>query len=99
MTRDNLIPWIALGLLATAFLYLWSISGQPRMADGGLVGSEMYLGEKLLCIAGALSVIAALVVALRRAYFAGSWFWLLICLFFWPATFVYTLAVNRTDLR
>ena len=99
MTRDNAVPYIALGLLAAAILYLWVISGQPRMADGGVSGDEMTLTEKALCLAAPLSVFAAMFVAMRRAYRAGSWFWFLACLFVWPLTFFYTLLVNRTDGR
>ena len=99
MTRDNVIPCLALGLLAAAVLYLWAISGQPRMADGGLSGDEMYLAEKALCLVVPLSVLAAMFVAMRRAYLAGSWLWFLACLFVWPVAFVYTLLVNRTNGR
>ena len=86
-------------MLVAAGLYLWAISGQPRMADGGLSGSEMSLAEKLFCLAVPLSVFAAMFVAMRRAYRAGSWFWFLACLFIWPVTFVYALLVNRTNER
>ncbi|MGH8025702.1 MAG: hypothetical protein ACREO0_03145 [Pseudoxanthomonas sp.] len=99
MTRDNAVPYFALGLLAVAILYLWVISGQPRMADGGLSGDEMNLAEKALCLTVPFSVIAAMFVAMRRAYRVGSWFWFLACLFVWPLTFVYTLLVNRTNGR
>lgn len=99
MTRDNAIPNLALGLLAAAAFYLWLISGQPRMADGGLSGDEMNLAEKALSLAIPLSVFAAMFVAMRRACRAGSWLWLLACLFVWPVTFVYTLLVNRTGGR
>lgn len=99
MTRENTIPWIALGLLAAAVAYLWLISGQPRMADGGLSGDEMNLAEKAFCLTVPLSVFAAMAVALRRAYLDGSWFWFLGCLFAWPLTFVYTLLINRGNGR
>ncbi len=99
MTRVNAIPYLALGLLAAGAIYLWLISGQPRMADGGLSGDEMSLAEKAFCLAVPLSVFAAMAVALRRAYLAGSWFWFLVCLFAWPMTFVYTLLVNRANGR
>lgn len=99
MARDNAVSYIALGLVAAAILYLWIISGQPRMAGGGLSGDEMALAEKTLCLAVPLSVFAAMFVAMRRAYRSGSWFWFLACLFVWPLTFIYTLLVNRTDGR
>ncbi|UNK50649.1 hypothetical protein MNR01_06490 [Lysobacter sp. S4-A87] len=99
MTRDNAIPYLALLLLLAAAAYLWLISGQPRMADGGLSGDEMSLAEKAFCLAVPLSVFGAMAVAMRRAYLAGSWFWLLACFFAWPVTFVYALMVNRTNGR
>lgn len=99
MKNDNAIPYLALTLLMVAALYLWGISGQPRMADGGLSGEEMSWAEKLFSLAVPVSIFAAMFVAMRRAYYAGSWFWLLVCLFLWPATFIYTLVVNRTNER
>lgn len=99
MKKDNAIPYFALAMLVAAALYLCAISGQPRMADGGLSGNEMSLAEKLFSLAIPLSVFAALFVAMRRAYYAGSWFWFLACLFIWPVTFIYTLLVNRTNER
>src|SRR3546814_4501419 len=83
MIRSNRIPKISLGLLAVAIVYLLAISGQPRMADGGLSGHEMYLPEKLLALAVPLSVFATMVIAAIRAGRAGSWLWLISCIFVW----------------
>ena len=44
------------------------------MADDGLSGEEMSLAEKPFCLAVPLSVFGAMAVAMRRAYFVGSWF-------------------------
>jgi hypothetical protein len=99
MKNDNAIPYLALAILILAVLYLWAISGQPRMADGGISGDEMSWAEKLFSLAVPLSLFAAMFVAVRRAYYAGSWFWLLACLFILPVTFIYTLVVNRTNER
>ena len=95
MGKNNAIPIISLALLALTVLYLWAISGQARMADGGLSGDEMHLGEKALALAVPLSVFASMFIAMRRAARAGSWPWFLVCFFVWPATFFYALVVNR----
>src|SRR3546814_14809303 len=92
MIRSNRIPKISLGLLAVAIVYLLAISGQPRMADGGLSGHEMYLPEKLLALAVPLSVFATMVIAAIRAGRAGSWLWLISCIFVWPLSLVYPLS-------
>ena len=97
MKKDNAIPYLALGLLAAGCAYLWLISGQPRMADGMLVGDEMNLFEKAFCLAIPLSVFATMAVAMWRAYVSRSWFWFVVCLFVWPVAFAYTLLVNRTN--
>jgi len=95
MFDSNRIPKLALAALLVAVAYLLAISGQPRMADGGLAGEEMYLGEKLLALLVPLAVIANVVLGAVRARRAGSWPWLLICIFLWPVSLVYTLLVNR----
>ena len=95
MCRSNIIPKISLALLAVTVFYLLAISGQPRMADGGLSGEEMYLPEKLLALAVPLSVFATMAIGVTRAIRAGSWLWLLTCIFVWPLSFFYTLAINR----
>jgi hypothetical protein len=97
MRKDNVIPALSLALLVLSALYLWAISGQPRMADGGLSGDEMFLGEKALALLVPLSVFASMFVAMRRAARAGSRLWFFVCLFVWPATFLYALVVNRSD--
>ena len=95
MFRSNFIPKISLGLLAVTIVYLLAISGQTRMADGGLSGEEMYLPEKLLALAVPISVFATIAIGVTRASRAGSWLWLLTCIFVWPLSFFYTLAINR----
>src|SRR5688572_20637366 len=40
MGKNNVVPAASLALLVLAALYLWAISGQPRVADGGLSGDE-----------------------------------------------------------
>src|SRR3546814_15713760 len=95
MIRSNRIPKISLGLLAVAIVYLLAISGQPRMADGGLSGHEMYLPEKLLALAVPLSVFAPMVIAAIRAGRAGSWLWLISCIFVCPLFMWYQRVINR----
>ncbi len=99
MRKDNLIPLASLALLCSAIAYLWAISGQPRMADGGLSGDEMSWAEKVFVLIVPLSTFATMFVAARRAYWNGSWFWLLACLFLWPLAYVYTLLVNRNNVH
>jgi uncharacterized membrane protein YphA (DoxX/SURF4 family) len=95
MFKFNRIPKIALAVLLFAVAYLFAISGQPRMADGGLTGEEMHFGEKLLTLAVPFAALANIIVAAIRANRAGSWPWLLACIFLWPVSLVYTLFVNR----
>ena len=97
MKNDNLIPLVSLALLCSSFAYLWAISGQPRMADGGLSGDEMSWAEKVFVLIVPLSTLATMCIAVRRAYWNGSWFWSLACLFLWPLAYVYTLLVNRDN--
>ena len=96
MKNDNVIPLFSMALLACAIAYLWAISGQPRMADGGLSDDEMSLAEKVFVLVLPLSVFATMFIAIRRAYRNRSWFWSLACLC-WPLAFVYTLLVKRSD--
>ena len=97
MSKINAIPIASLTLLALAALYLWAISGQPRMVDGGLSGDEMSLGEKAFVLLVPFSIFASIFVAMRRAARAGSKLWFFVCLFLWPATYLYTLVINRED--
>jgi len=76
-------------------VYLLAISGQPRMADGGLSGAEMYLSEKILALTVPFFLLATVAIGATRAIRAGSWLWLLSCIFIWPLSLVYTLAINR----
>jgi hypothetical protein len=99
MSKSNVIPIASLLLLLLAALYLLSISNDPRMVDGGLNGNELTSGETIFTLLVPLSVFAAIFVAMRRAYYAGSKFWFFACLLLWPVTFIYTLVVNRTDVR
>jgi hypothetical protein len=99
MSKSNAIPIVSLLLLLLAAFYLWLISSDPRMADGGLNGNELTSGEVLFSLLVPFSVFAAMFVAMRRAYFAGSKLWFFVCFFLWPAAFLYTLVVNRTDVR
>lgn len=97
MARSNYIPKVSLVLLAITVGYLFVISGQPRMADGALSGEEMYVPEKLLTLAVPLSVVTTVILGATRAARAGSWPWFLGCIFVWPLSHLYTLAVNRGD--
>lgn len=95
MKSNNHIPLVSLGLVSLTILYLWAISGQPRMADGRLTGDEMRWYEELMVVAVTFSVFATMFIAARRAVRAGSWVWLAACVLFWPMSYVYTLAVER----
>jgi hypothetical protein len=95
MRISNPVPKISLLIIAAAALYLLLISGQERMADGGLSGDEMYLAEKVFSALPAISVFATLGLGLWRAHRAGSWSWFLVQLFAFPSTYIYTLFINR----
>ena len=94
MSGNNRIPKIALTLFLAGAAYLLAFSGQPRMADGALDGSEMYWPEMALTLAIPLFTFATMWIAARRAYFAGHRKWIFLVLFVWPLCFVYTLAIN-----
>ena len=95
--KHNPVPKISLLILASAYLYLYLISGQPRMADGGLSDDEMYFVEKVFSLVTALSVFATMGVGLLRAYKASRWRWFWLQFFVFPFAYVYTLFVNRGD--
>jgi len=97
MRLSNPIPKVSLLVMAAAALYMLLISGQARMADGGLSGDEMHFAEKVFSVLPAISVFATLGLGLWRAHRAGSWFWFLVQLFAFPSTYIYTLFVNRGD--
>lgn len=97
MRMTNPIPKVSLLVMTAAVLYLLLISGQERMADGGLSGDEMHLAEKIFSVLPAISLFATLGLGLWRAHKARSWFWFLIQLFAFPSTYIYTLFVNRGE--
>ncbi|WP_296278758.1 hypothetical protein [Pseudoxanthomonas sp.] len=99
MRKDNAIPLASLALWGASLAYVWTISGQPRMADGGLSGDEMSLIEMAMMLAVPLATFASMFIAMRRAYWNGSRFWLFACLLLWPLAYVYALLINRTDLH
>jgi hypothetical protein len=95
--KPNLVPVVSLGLIALFVVYMWAISDQPRMADGALIGDEVRWYEEALILAVVIPVFATMAIAARRAVRAGSWVWLLACLFVWPLSYLYTLAIERGD--
>ena len=40
-------------------------------------------------------ILGTVVISARRAHFAKSKFWMFASIFFWPLSFVYTLAINK----
>ena len=99
MNRDNAIPYFSLILIALFALYMWGISDQPRMADRLLTGDEMTWAEKVMVFCVPASIVANLVLAMRRAKQAGSLGWLVASLFIWPLSYIYTLFVNPRNGR
>ncbi len=97
MRISNPIPKVSILVMAAAVVYTLLISGQERMADGGLSGDEMYLAEKIFSVLPAISLFATLGLGLWRAHKAGSWFWFLTQVFAFPSTYIYTLFVNRGE--
>lgn len=97
MRLFNPIPKISLLIIAAALAYLFLISGQDRMADGGLTGDEMHVVEKVFSALPAASLFATWGLGLWRAHKAGSAVWFLLQHFVFPSTYVYTLFVNRGD--
>lgn len=97
MRISNPAPKISLLIFAAVIFYWIAISGQARMADGGLSEDEMYLPEKIFSVLPAISLFATLGLGLWRAHNAGSWFWFLLQFFLFPTAYFYTLFVNRGD--
>lgn len=97
MNLRNPVPKISLLILASLPLYMFLISGQARMADGGLTGDEMYFAEKIYSLLPSLSIFATLGVGLSRAYKTARWGWFWLQVFVFPVTYVYTLFVDRGD--
>jgi len=93
----NPIPKISLFALAAAIGYLFLISGQARMADGGLSGDEMHVAEKFISAVPAASLFATLGLGLWRAHKAGSWLWFFLQLLVFPSAYIYTLLINRGE--
>jgi len=97
MTLRNPVPKISLLIIALTVIYFFAISGQERMADGGLSGDEMYLAEKIFSVMPSLSAFATIGVGLVRAYKARRWLWFWGQVFVFPLAYVYTLFVNRGE--
>ena len=91
-TSRNLIPKIGLALVLAFFIYGWAVAG------AGATGSPMEvfgLPGTVLLYAAVLSTFATMFIAVRRAYRARSWLWLLAVLLAWPLSYVYALVINR----
>ena len=97
MKVSNPIPKISLLCFAAAVGYLLLISGQARMADGGLTGDEMHVAEKVFSLMPPASLFATLGLGLWRAHRAGSWLWFFLQLFVFPSTYIYTLLINQGE--
>ena len=97
MKVSNPIPKISLLCFAAAVGYLLLISGQARMADGGLTGDEMHVAEKVFSLMPPASLFATLGLGLWRAHKAGSRLWFFVQLFVFPSTYIYTLLINQGE--
>ena len=96
MLQSNPIPKIALlaFLFGYAYLALLILLGQERAMDWGLSGQEFYPHELIIPLLAGGASVATWILAIYRAHRAGSWAWLIGCLFIWPLAFVYTLFFN-----
>ena len=107
MFQSNVVPKASLLLILLCFMYLALLValGQDRAMDWGLSDDEMYLHEKLLSLAVATGVISTWILSMYRAHIAGSWRWLVLCLMFFPASYLYTfipwpsIRVRSADYR
>ncbi|KAF1696055.1 hypothetical protein CSC65_06050 [Pseudoxanthomonas daejeonensis] len=76
------------------FLCCWLAVGQEGFVEGGPVEVLGITGATIMFTAMLLSL-ATIFIAARRAHLAGSWLWFAAVIFIWPASYLYTLAVNR----
>jgi hypothetical protein len=90
----NIIPKISLLLLLAAFLYQWLWPGQAPNAHES---ERLQIAENVLSLFIAFTAFATIFISARRAYYAGSKFWLFGSILLWPLSYVYTLAINRGD--
>ena len=79
------MPKIGLVLILVFFAYCWAIAPSQEL---GVLGY-------ILLYAALLPTFATMYIAASRAHRAGSWPWLIAAILAWPASYLYTLWVNR----
>jgi hypothetical protein len=92
----NLIAKVGLALVAAFFLMCWVVIG----GSGSMTGSptEVFgIPGTLLMFAAIIATFITICIAARLAYQAGNWLWLFSVIFFWPASYIYVLMVNRDE--
>ena len=90
----NLIPKVGLALTVVFFLYAWHVAGSSAIGNPTEV---VGVPGTVLLYAAILATFATMFVAARRAHRAGSWFWFAAVVLVWPLSYLYALAVNRSD--
>ena len=96
MARDNVIPIIG-SILATCAIAYMAVTQQPLVIDAGPGEHQLSFPEKLFAAVTVLFTFATIFISMRRAYRAGSKFWFFLSIIAWPASFFYTLLINRSD--
>jgi putative effector of murein hydrolase len=90
VTRRSPIAWVGLAITLAFFGYAaW-------MTRNGPTSELTPFGATLLYATIGVGLVV-MVQASLRAYHAGNRWWAAFCLFFWPAAYVYALAIDRTD--
>jgi hypothetical protein len=90
----NLIPTVGLALVLLFFAMCWAVVGDAGFVAGSPVEAFGMFGATLtyaMILASCMNIF----IAAHRAHRAGSWFWFFTVIFIWPASYVYTLVVNR----
>lgn len=90
MTRRNVLAWIGLAITLVFFGYA------AYMTRNGPASELTVVGAILLYTTIAVGLVVMGQAALR-AYHAGNRWWAALCLLFWPAAYVYALAIDRAE--
>jgi amino acid transporter len=88
--RRNAFAWLALAITLVFFGYC------AYVARNGSTSELTAFGAALLYATIAVGLVVVVKSAFR-AYRAGNRWWAALCLFCWPAAYVYALAIDRTD--
>jgi hypothetical protein len=88
--RRNALAWIGLAITLVFFSYA------AYVTRDGPTSELTAFGATLLYVTIAVGLVVMVQAALR-AYHAGNRWWAALCIFCWPAAYIYALAIDRPD--